>query len=82
MLENFVGSENFRIGVRNFLKKYKYGNAVTQDLWNELKKVLPGLDISGIMDTWTRQMGYPVVNVKIDKNDPVSTFSIFTFKLN
>lgn len=65
MLESFMGPDEFRIGVRNFLRRFKYANAITQDLWTELEKVSgKSLDISKIMDTWTRQMGYPVLSVK------------------
>ena len=66
MLEDFMGPEEFRIGVKRFLEKFKYGNAVTADLWKELAGVSSTqLNISRIMDTWTRQMGYPVLNVSI-----------------
>ena len=64
MLEDFMGPEEFRIGVKRFLEKYKYGNAVTADLWHELTGVSSSeLNITRIMDTWTRQMGYPVLTV-------------------
>ena len=66
MLENFMGPEEFRIGIKRFLERFKYGNAVTNDLWKELVGVSSkGLDITAIMDTWTRQMGYPVINVRL-----------------
>ncbi|XP_066980516.1 glutamyl aminopeptidase-like [Macrobrachium rosenbergii] len=72
MLEDFLGPEVFRVGVSNFLRKFKYDNAVTKDLWTELENISSGrLDISNIMDTWTRQMGYPVLSVKrsaVDSN--------------
>ncbi len=43
---------------------FRYDNAVTADLWSELSKVAPGgLNITRIMDTWTRQMGLPVLTV-------------------
>nr|XP_021183617.2 glutamyl aminopeptidase isoform X1 [Helicoverpa armigera] len=68
MLEGFIGPENFRLGVSDYLKKYKYGNTVTQDLLSSLepyfKTTYPDLNLSYIMDTWTRQMGYPVLEVK------------------
>ena len=52
-----MGPEEFRIGVKRFLEKYKYGNAVTADLWHELTGVSSSeLNITRIMDTWTRQM--------------------------
>ena len=64
MLEDFMGAEEFRIGIKRFLKKHEYGNAVTADLWQELSSVSSKqLNISRIMDTWTRQMGYPVLTV-------------------
>ena len=45
--------------------RFKYGNAVTNDLWTALAEVAEGgLDIKAIMDTWTRQMGYPVLQVQ------------------
>ena len=65
MLENFMGPEEFRMGIHNFLEKFKYKNAVTRDLWESLEGVTSkSLPIGRIMDTWTRQMGYPVINVK------------------
>lgn len=41
MLENFMGN-SFQIGINNFLKNFKYANAVTQDLWNELTAAWAG----------------------------------------
>jgi len=65
MLEDFMGPEEFRIGVKRFLEKFKYGNAITADLWAQLTGVSSKqLNISKIMDTWTRQMGYPVLQVE------------------
>ena len=38
---------------------------MTSDLWTELSKVAPsGQNVTRIMDTWTRQMGLPVVSVE------------------
>jgi len=65
MLEGFMGDEEFRQGISNFLKRYAYQNAVTGDLWTELAAVSSArLPIADIMDTWTRQMGFPVLDVK------------------
>lgn len=71
MLEDFLGSEQFRQGVSNFLRRYRFANAVTRDLWRELEEVaLPGSpNITQVMDTWTRQMGYPVLHVTTSKED-------------
>ena len=64
MLEQFLSPEQFQQGVILFLARFKYSNAVTADLWAIMDEVSEdGLDIGGIMDTWTRQMGYPVLQV-------------------
>ena len=66
MLENFLGDEVFRTGISRFLQRFIYSNAVTQDLWTEMEKVAPeGINVTKIMDTWTRQMGLPVVKVRM-----------------
>lgn len=36
MLEYTIPQDIFRDGVRNYLNKFSYGNAKTQDLWNEI----------------------------------------------
>lgn len=50
MLENFIGPENFRLGVSDYLKKYKFGNTVTQDLLSCLepyfKQKYPDLNLT------------------------------------
>lgn len=67
MLEDVVGDEHFREGVTKYLNNHLYGNAVTQDLWNALQEVSEyEKSITEIMNTWTIQMGYPVVNVRRD----------------
>ena len=45
-----MGPEEFRIGIKRFLEKYKYGNAVTNQLWTELEGV-SDLNVTRIMDT-------------------------------
>ena len=64
MLENFMGAEEFRKGIHNFLESHKFSGAVTPDLWSSLAAASSkNLQIGSIMDTWTRQMGYPVLHV-------------------
>lgn len=67
MLEKFIGSDNFRLGLRNYFKKYAYKNTVANDLWNEFAEV-SGLDISNFMNTWISQPGYPVLHASINDN--------------
>jgi len=63
MLEQFLGEETFRRGLVHYLSTHQYGNARTEDLWASLAQV-SGKPVKEIMDTWTKQPGYPVVEVR------------------
>ena len=73
MMNHFMTEEAFVEGVSNYLNAYKYDNAEQDDLWSFLtdaahaKGTLDSdLTVKEIMDTWTLQMGYPVLHVKTD----------------
>ncbi|XP_076253121.1 glutamyl aminopeptidase-like isoform X3 [Rhynchophorus ferrugineus] len=67
MLENTVGVVNFQKGVTNYLNKYAYGNAVTKNFLDEIQAVVgDSFNVSQIIDTFTVQMGYPVVTATYD----------------
>jgi len=63
MLENYVGMENFRKGLKYYLTQHKYSNAEGQDLWKSIGKVARK-PVDTMMKTWIDQVGYPVVDVK------------------
>ena len=67
MLYHYLTEPIFQDGLRRYLKKFQYGNAITQDLWDCFSEA-SHQDIGKMMSTWTRQMGFPIVNVeqKID----------------
>ncbi|KAK2162015.1 hypothetical protein LSH36_106g02029 [Paralvinella palmiformis] len=62
----FLGEQVFRDGLELYLNRYKFSNAETKDLWVALseKSAHIDVDVSKVMDTWTAQMGYPVVTVE------------------
>ena len=73
MMNHFMTEEAFVEGVSNYLNAYKYDNAEQDDLWSFLTDAAhakgtldPDLTVKEIMDTWTLQMGYPVLHVKTD----------------
>ncbi|XP_074105010.1 glutamyl aminopeptidase isoform X1 [Cotesia typhae] len=64
MLDNFIGTEAFDAGITKYLNQHAYNNAETADLFKILQEsTKSNINITAIMDTWTRQMGFPVVNV-------------------
>ncbi|MGC9953123.1 MAG: M1 family metallopeptidase [Rhizomicrobium sp.] len=62
MLENYIGENAFRAGVRAYMKAHAYGNTVTDDLWKELDKTAPS-PISGVAHDFTLQAGVPLIRV-------------------
>ena len=61
MLEQYLGPETFRAGVRLYLRRHAYGNTVTEDLWNALAEA-SGQPVGQIMGGWIYQGGYPAVS--------------------
>uniref|UniRef100_A0A3Q4N789 Aminopeptidase n=1 Tax=Neolamprologus brichardi TaxID=32507 RepID=A0A3Q4N789_NEOBR len=66
MLEDWMGRDEFRDGCRKYLKDFYFKNAKTSDFWASLVSRLP---IAEVMDTWTKQMGYPVLDLSVSDTD-------------
>ncbi|XP_078620093.1 puromycin-sensitive aminopeptidase-like isoform X4 [Branchiostoma floridae x Branchiostoma japonicum] len=62
MLHDFIGDEDFRKGMNLYLTKFMYKNTFTEDLWASLGEA-SGKPVDKIMSTWTKQMGFPVLEV-------------------
>ncbi|KAM9224187.1 aminopeptidase N [Leptosomus discolor] len=69
MLSDFLTEDVFKEGLQSYLHTFAYGNTIYTDLWTHLQTAvvknnvpLPG-SISTIMDSWTLQMGFPMVTV-------------------
>ena len=75
MLENFLGEETFRRGLNRYLSGHMYDNARTQDLWSALETE-SGQPVTAIMDSWVKQMGYPVLQVETDRSDSKTQISV------
>jgi puromycin-sensitive aminopeptidase len=65
MLEQHIGAEVFRDGVRTYLKAHAYGNTVTSDLWDALEDA-SGAPVRDVMDTFILQGGHPLVSLHGD----------------
>ncbi|KAJ4709017.1 Aminopeptidase [Melia azedarach] len=64
MLQSFLGAECFQRSLASYIKKYACSNAKTEDLWAALEEG-SGEPVNNIMNSWTKQKGYPVISVKI-----------------
>ena len=65
MLEQYLGPEAFRDGVRLYLRRHAYANTATTDLWDALEEV-SGQPVRSMMDGWIYQGGYPAVSARPD----------------
>jgi puromycin-sensitive aminopeptidase len=63
MLEQWLGPERFRDGIRRYLAKHAYGNTETHDLWDALEAET-GEPVRRVMDAWIFQPGYPAITVR------------------
>ncbi|XP_032666261.1 glutamyl aminopeptidase isoform X1 [Odontomachus brunneus] len=74
MMENFIGPDIFYGAITAYLNKYAYQNAETADLFNILQDAVGNkINVTDIMNTWTRQKGFPVINVRKSGNSYVLT---------
>ena len=62
MLENYLGEETFRAGIRQYISNHKYSNATTADLWKALADV-SGKPVEEIAAAWVHQPGFPLITV-------------------
>jgi puromycin-sensitive aminopeptidase len=63
MLEQYLGAEQFRLGISRYLDTHRHGNTETTDLWDALE-ASSGEPARALMDTWIFQGGYPLVSVE------------------
>jgi len=64
MLEQFLGEDEFRDGIRAYLSANAYGNTETTDLWDAIEDAT-GEPVRRIMDSWILQGGFPIVDVDL-----------------
>ncbi|KAK7501330.1 hypothetical protein BaRGS_00007455 [Batillaria attramentaria] len=63
MLHDYIGDADFRKGMNLYLTRHKFKNTQTEDLWAALEEA-SGKPVGTMMDTWTSQMGFPVLKVQ------------------
>jgi puromycin-sensitive aminopeptidase len=64
MLEQYLGEDQFRAGIRQYLAEHAYGTTETTDLWDAIESAT-GEPVRRIMDSWIFQGGFPVISVDV-----------------
>lgn len=87
MMNSVIGIETFRKGMHSYLEAFKYDNAEQDDLWRHLQAANDKyndlkVDVKQVMDSWTKQEGYPLVTVTRDYSTQSVRFSQKRFLLN
>ncbi|HEX2650888.1 MAG TPA: M1 family metallopeptidase [Burkholderiales bacterium] len=62
MLEDYLGEDAFRDGIRRYLRAHAFSNTTTADLWHHLSAA-SGRDVAKLAAGWTEQPGFPLVHV-------------------
>ncbi|XP_075638807.1 aminopeptidase M1-like isoform X1 [Castanea sativa] len=65
MLQSYLGADCFQRSLASYVKKFACSNAKTEDLWAALEEG-SGEPVNKLMNSWTKQKGYPVVSVKVE----------------
>ncbi len=61
MLMRYLGEDDFRDGLRLYLKTHAYANSESLNLWQAWEKAAHK-PVAAFMDRWTKQPGYPIIS--------------------
>ncbi len=62
MIEDWIGPDDFRAGMRAYMMAHQYSNATSADLWAALSKA-SAKDVADLARGFTEQPGVPLVHV-------------------
>ena len=62
MIASLIGMESFFQGMRIYLKRHAYANAVTNDVWGALEEA-SGFPVVKFMQPWTLDVGFPILEI-------------------
>jgi puromycin-sensitive aminopeptidase len=64
MLEGMIGKDEFKKGIRQFVKKYQFGNATLADFCDSFDQ---SFCVKDFLNDWISKKGYPLVTVTEEK---------------
>uniref|UniRef100_A0A0N5A4T5 Peptidase_M1 domain-containing protein n=1 Tax=Parastrongyloides trichosuri TaxID=131310 RepID=A0A0N5A4T5_PARTI len=62
MVREFIGKDGFKRSLQYYLKRHAYGNTISENLWDAFWYIT-GKKMHKMMNSWTRQKGFPLVTV-------------------
>lgn len=77
-IEDYIGQEKFKQGLRYYLKTHEYGCGASSNLWEAFEKAAD-LPVKSMMKSWIEQPGFPVIEAKREKDQLILTQKRFTY---
>jgi puromycin-sensitive aminopeptidase len=78
MLEQYLGPDAFRDGIRLYLRRHAYDNAETTELWDALEEST-GQPVRALMDSWIFQAGYPLIRAERNGGGVILSQQLFRY---
>jgi puromycin-sensitive aminopeptidase len=78
MLEQYLGPDVFRAGIREYITRHAFANTETVDLWAALGRA-SRQPIPEVMDGWIFQPGFPLVSARLEGGHLVLAQQPFTY---
>lgn len=75
MLAYYVGENNFRAGLKRYLRRHALGNATYKDFFNAVAAASQR-NLDNFRDSWLLQRGYPVISYETDWDADKKTLSL------
>ncbi|RZC41831.1 aminopeptidase N-like protein [Asbolus verrucosus] len=87
MVHYFLGIENFKSGLRDYISNNKFLNANPTILWNSFEKYAEQLPqpqklpdkMTVVMENWTNKSGYPLLTVNSNGSDVIISQEQFLY---
>ena len=80
MLEQYVGEDGFRDGLRLYMAAHAYGNTETGDLWDAIEEATRQ-PVRSTMDSWILQGGFPLVTATLAADGAAVTLEQERFRM-
>ena len=77
-IRGYIGADNFKKGLRHYLKTHAYSCAASHHLWEAFEAVAD-MPVTAMMQNWVGQPGFPLVTVDRRKDELVLTQKRFTY---
>lgn len=75
MVESWIGEDAFRDGLRLYMRRHAWGNAVAADLLSALDEAA-GRDVSSVFQSFLYQSGVPFIDASLSCEGDVATVGI------